>query len=352
MAKLSVLIFSRNDIDKAICLIRDVYGIADEIVLIDSSDGRQREKLALELRRPSLSKVREFYAVALGYPDPLRTYALKKCRNRWVLLIDTDEKLSDSLKRDIPSLIERASCGAFAIRRYEYVKGGNLEGFTWQLRLFRKDRVLFRGIVHEQPEVRGTTERLDLAEHYLEHIQGLRGGAVTDYARMAKYERLTYALLNEMLLDYVYKLTVPEDRRAGTTLGRFVTEFLLAYERLFGRRRDAEISNFDYFIFYLIRDLAYLAKSGGVMNGLRMLPRELDHIAKLRKARSEPDGDRAFEISKAINGIGITRFLGLDRESTIRALNKKYSGREQGIGLLIRLLDERYARMKGKAARK
>ncbi len=231
------------------------------------------------------------------------------------------------------------------------MKGGNPEGFTWQLRLFRKDRVLFRGIVHEQPEVRGTIERLDRTEHYLEHMQELRGGAVTDYARMAKYERLTYSLLNKMLLDYVYKLTVPEDRRAGTTLGRSVTRFLLAYERLFGKKMNSEISNLDYFIFYLIRDLAYLAKSGGIMNVLRMLPRELDHIAKLRRARSEPDGDRAFEISKAINGIGITRFLGLDRESTIMALNREYSGREQGIGLLLRLLDERYERTRGKAAR-
>lgn len=91
MQKLSVLIFSKNDAHKAIGLIEDIYGIADEIVLVDSSESAQRNTILNAKRRNKLGKLRVFYAVALGYPDPLRMYALSKCKNEWVLLIDTDE---------------------------------------------------------------------------------------------------------------------------------------------------------------------------------------------------------------------------------------------------------------------
>ena len=91
MQRLSVLIFSRNDVDKALDLIQDLYKIASEIILMDSSNKEGKERLLKRKEKLELGKVRIFNVVALGYPDPLRMYALAKCKNEWVLLIDTDE---------------------------------------------------------------------------------------------------------------------------------------------------------------------------------------------------------------------------------------------------------------------
>ena len=74
--RLSVLIFSRNDIDNALDLINDVYDFADDIVLVDSSSAKLHEELIRKKAKRSLSKLRVFYVVPLGYPDPLRMYAI------------------------------------------------------------------------------------------------------------------------------------------------------------------------------------------------------------------------------------------------------------------------------------
>ena len=160
VGKLSVLIFSRNDIKEALELIEDVYGIADDIVLVDSSDNNLHKRLLSSRAKLGLRKLRIFYTIPIGYPDPLRMYALKKCRYEWVLLLDTDERLSGRGKEDVKELISNTDASAFAIKRYEEFSGKAPGAFfTWQQRLFRKTDVRFRGIVHERPEVNGIVEK-------------------------------------------------------------------------------------------------------------------------------------------------------------------------------------------------
>ncbi|MHB1830733.1 MAG: hypothetical protein ACYCO0_05060, partial [Candidatus Micrarchaeaceae archaeon] len=68
-----------------------------------------------------LKKLMVFHVVALGYADPLRMYALKKCKNGWILMLDTDERISPELKASINELIGNARCSAFSMKRYEDV---------------------------------------------------------------------------------------------------------------------------------------------------------------------------------------------------------------------------------------
>lgn len=343
MNRLSVLIFSRNDIEKAIGLIKDVHGIADDIVLIDSSDRAGRKELLASKRRLGLDRLRIFYVVALGYPDPLRMYGLKKCRHPWVLLIDTDERLSKGLKSNIKNLIVTAKCSAFAIKRYEEVRKGKVTSFfTWQIRLFNKKNTVFKGIVHEQPIIKGRINRLESEGTHIEHLLNQKGKTIFEYTQMEKFERMDYALFNERMLDYLFKLSMPEGGSSQSHRGRLIKGILLAYERLGGKGRDEEISDTDYFIFYFLRSAAFLIKEKNIPGLLRAIPGEWGHKKKIRAQRNAPDGDELFEISKIVNKIGITAFLNLDNERTIAALNRKYSKGDKGIALLMRLLKERY----------
>ena len=281
MQGLSFLIFSKDDAEKAMELIDDVYSIADEIVLVDSSGEKQRDMILNRIKWHRLSKLRVFYAVALGYPDPLRMYALSKCRNDWILLIDTDERLSDGLKRDIRSIMRDAGCSAFDVKRYEG-KGA----YTWQTRLFKRKKVEFRGMVHEHAIVDGKRRRLTDADYYMEHRTELmkhgRMYAPRDYIDMRMFSA-------HPLLDYLPDIYL--------FLTSFSTDFLRSMEML-RRRRKKWIARTDY-----------------------------------KEIR---------EISRVINKIGIIKFLRLDKEEVIDYLNRKYGDKRQGTELLIDLLKNKH----------
>ena len=263
--KLSVLIFSRNDVKNALSLIKDIYGIADEIVLVDSSDKKLHLGLLASKKKLGLAKLKIFYTIPLGYPDPIRMYALKKCRYRWVLLLDTDEKLSDYGKLDIHDRILKTNACAFAIRRYENYTGKLVGGFfTWQVRLFRKDRVAFRGIVHEQPLVYGNTEKLP-EEFYIGHIASLKGRSGLEYRKMEIFDRMSYRVARERLVDYFGKIIVPEHGIRNTVLGRFLEGWQKAYERLLGKKDNEELSRFDYLVFFALVDIGYRIKDGRLL---------------------------------------------------------------------------------------
>lgn len=340
MKKLSVLIFSRNDAKNAIELVRDVYSLADEIVLVDSSDGRQRAELLREKRKLGLSKLRIFWAVALGYPEPLRMYALKKCRYEWVLLLDVDERLNGGLKRDVKKAIARADCDAFAIKRWERVGARKEVSFsTWQIRLFRRDCVAFRGMLHEQASVNGTLMKLE-DKYCLLHYDQLR--SVKTYAALERLDnRMSYATYNDRMLEYLSKLTLPGRKsKESSQATALVHNALLLYERLTLKNPDSELSDFDYFVYYFIRNAFYAVNTRySLRHAFSVSKRQMKRI---RRWRSGKNAGKEFELSKMLNEVGIIKFLGLDDENMIKLLNIKYKNRRQGAGLLVRLLKSKY----------
>jgi len=348
MSKLSVLVFSRNNAGKVISLIKEVYDIADEIILIDSSDKKDRERLHKTKDDNRLNRLSIFYAVALGYPDPLRMWALKKCKYEWVLLLDTDERLTKELKSDINVIISNTKANAFAIRRYEEVRkdGAKTDFFTWQIRLFKKDKVLFKGILHEQPEVKGKLSKLNDRSYYIKHINELRTLTNYEYANIENFERLSYSDFNKRIIDYVSKLKMPESRTIyNSKLGRSINKLLILYEKATFKKPEQEISIFDYHNYYTLMESVYAIKKRDYGNVFKMLILGTWHEKLLKKWMTEQDSIEAFEISKIINGVGITKFLKLDDDKIIRTLNKKYKNQKQGINLLIKLLKEKYKSM-------
>ncbi|MDE1845872.1 MAG: hypothetical protein KGH53_01145 [Candidatus Micrarchaeota archaeon] len=345
MHGLTTLIFSKDDVTQALGLIRNVYKISDEIVLIDSSSKKNSKALQSELKR--LGKVRYFYTVALGYPDPMRMYALKKCRFEWVLLIDTDERLSVSLHRDIKKLIGEASRDAYAIKRYEGVmKGSNSSNFTWQTRLFRRGKVSFTGMLHEQAAIEGRLVRLDDTGYYMSHNAAMLHTASSVYEQLYKFDRFTYQIYNRKMLDYLSKIIVPEMPIERTATGKLLLWALLAYENLGGKGQNRELTRLDYNTLYLIRNIVYGIKQeglGGISKAFGITSKEL---SEFYGHMSGKDSAETLAISIELNRVGLIKYLGLDKEATIMRLNAKYKDAKQGIPLLVRLLKERHSKSK------
>ena len=65
MQKFSLLIFSKNDVDQALELVSEMFGLADDIVLMDASSDAEKRRLKAAARHYS-RKLRVFDVVALG----------------------------------------------------------------------------------------------------------------------------------------------------------------------------------------------------------------------------------------------------------------------------------------------
>ena len=347
---LSTLIFTRDEPKKAIALVKDLWSISDQIVLIDSSNRINYNRLRKDLDYLGPRKVDLYHTIALGYADPLRAYGLGKCRHGWVLYIDTDERINKELKSDIGQIISNPGCDAFAIKRYEHAhRDGNTKGFfTWQVRLYKKNKITYMGLLHEQPIVNGRLRKLD--ERYcLLHVEELKakGSKRTDleYSLIKSYhDRLSYRMLNERVKDYLAKVVVPEGKRIeNTKIGRFILGWINFYQAITMRKNDEEIGTFDYFVFYLMIEGAYTVKErdiGYLFN--EAIPTIIRDTKRVSKFKKSINSNEIFEISKKLNKQGMIKYLMLDNEKVIKALNRKYGSGKQGIGLLIKLLNDRY----------
>ncbi|MDE1870452.1 MAG: hypothetical protein KGH71_05755, partial [Candidatus Micrarchaeota archaeon] len=247
------------------------------------SDRKNMDRLEIERRRNKLDTMSVFHAPALGYAEPYREYGISKCKNDWILLLDTDEKLSVHLRMNLKKIVDNADFNVLKVKRYEHVspKGSISSYYTWQVRLFRKGSVNFLGLTHETPEMIGTVESLDSGSEYISHMDELR------------HERF----YNKMDL---FSLNGP---------------FIL-----------------------IVRDFMI-----GLMNGEMNLKYITGTIKTHMDYESERMRDKTIgEIGKIIQEKGIIKYLQLDKESVIRKLNKKYANKKQGIDLLIKLLKDKY----------
>ena len=342
----TLLIFSRNDTNNALGLADSLHGIANEIVIIDSSNKEAHETLAKEAKKRG---IKVYYAIPLGYADPLRHYGISKCKDEWILYLDTDERLNEEFAKSINEIIANSKCDAFAIKRYEESNpNGHTPFFTWQIRLFKKSKVSFKGVIHEQPTINGRLCTLGDA-YYIEHRTDLMHHAVNNYNKMLVFEMLSYDDYNSIVLDYMRKFFALDTQtlKAKLLLG-FASLLLNAYELVLLKKKDQELTPRDYLFFYFIRTLAYsfrqrrLGSLAAIWKGQKQYLAYLeDERAKLAKAYGLTRKE-LFEISKILNRQGVIKYLGLDKPENIDMLSKKYDGKVKGIDFTIRLIIEKY----------
>lgn len=176
MATLSVIVITKNEEDNIHeCLATVAW--AEEIIVVDagSTDGTVVE--AGKFTKKIFVRPWEGYGAA-------KNFALHQATSDWILWLDADERVSESLKEEILTVL-RANGGAFDA--YTMPRKANFLG-RWILhcgwypgrvtRLFRKVAGHFtEAKVHERLEIKGTTGALrsDLLHytdpnlhHYLE----------------------------------------------------------------------------------------------------------------------------------------------------------------------------------------
>ena len=176
----------------------------DEIVMVDSYSTDRTP----EIGRRYTEKF--FQREWRGYRDQ-KAYAHSLATRDWVLLIDSDERVSEELRREIAAALadDKKEFAGYAIPRLVYYLGRWWRRGGWypdyDVRLFRRDRATWGGIdPHEKVIVDGKVRRLQSPLHHFtyrsidDHINRINRFTSISSAELQKsggHWRLSDALL-------------------------------------------------------------------------------------------------------------------------------------------------------------
>ena len=165
---LSIAIITQNEEENLpACLESATF--ADQIVVVDSGSTDNTVKIASDFGcHVSVEKWRGF--------GPQKQLAIDKCRNRWVFVLDADERIPYETALAIEDiLLNRSDTPAgYSFPRKNWFQGRWIKHLGWWpdrvVRLFKKDLGRMTGaLVHESIKVNGPVGALDVPiEHFTE----------------------------------------------------------------------------------------------------------------------------------------------------------------------------------------
>lgn len=154
---LSVIVITKNEAQHiGRCLASVAW--ADEIIVLDS--GSSDDTVALCEQYTDQVFVTDWPGFG-----PQKQRALEKARHDWVLSIDADEEINESLKAEILAAMQQSGVDGFEIPRLSSYCGRQIKHGGWWpdyvLRLFRREAGRFSDdVVHERILLSGNVRRL------------------------------------------------------------------------------------------------------------------------------------------------------------------------------------------------
>ncbi len=184
MIGLALVQFNRDQPLDIVRTVRRVAPHVDEIRIVDSSSSANYRMLVDQLRGTRAEVVR---APPVGCTELLRPLAHAGLDSAWIVSIDADERPSEPLLRRMADRPDQLA--AFRLAREET----SLGTVTWHTRFYRRERIRYKGWIHEDPRVEGSVGRFAREEclvHEADYANYLAPeGRGTSYLRTESYER-------------------------------------------------------------------------------------------------------------------------------------------------------------------
>lgn len=164
MSKLSVIINTRNEEENLPRVLKSIKGFADELIVVDMDSSDKTVQIA----KKAGAKV--YLHKPTGYVEPARNFAISKATNEWILILDADEEIPESLKKKLKSIIQDPQADFYRIPRKNMIFNKWIEHTLWwpdyQIRFFRVGKVLWSELIHSVPETHGVGSDLPPEEQY------------------------------------------------------------------------------------------------------------------------------------------------------------------------------------------
>jgi glycosyltransferase involved in cell wall biosynthesis len=145
--KISVVIITKNEIDRISICLQSLHALTDDIIVVDSRSNDGTAEKAKELG------AQVFDTSWQGY-GPTKNFGHQKAKYDWILSLDADEALSKELLEEISEMKLNPGC-IYAIDRQNFYLGKAIKysGWSpdWVLRIFNKNEVKWNeNLVHEK----------------------------------------------------------------------------------------------------------------------------------------------------------------------------------------------------------
>lgn len=150
---ISAVIVCFNEAEKLERCLTSLSGFADEIVVMDlgSSD------LSSIVCKKYNAKI--FKHDFVPFVEVVRNDAISKANGEWILVVDPDEVVSDTLKAKLKQVVSEDKYQAVNIPRKNIFFGKWIAHTNWwpdrHIRFFKKGKVVWSDKIHKYPEVLG-----------------------------------------------------------------------------------------------------------------------------------------------------------------------------------------------------
>lgn len=157
MIKLSAIILTRNA-EEVLADCIDSVSFCDEVIVVDDHSTDRTADLAKHMG-------------AHVFPDESKSFAekrnfgLKKAKGKWILYIDSDERVSSELKKSIEAIVakDKSTASAYRIQRKNFYYGKHEWPYIEKMeRLFKKSKLTeWYGDLHETAKVDGEVSEIE-----------------------------------------------------------------------------------------------------------------------------------------------------------------------------------------------
>jgi glycosyltransferase involved in cell wall biosynthesis len=235
MTTITLVTFTLNSGTRLDALFSQISPLVDEKIVIDGFSKDDTVRIATKYG------ARIFLRPPGGWGgDPDRMFALSKARSEWILYLDDDELLSDSLCRDLRGILEQSppEVSAFVTQRLNFAKARGQERIVLgpcfpdrQIRIYRRSKATYFGRIHELPKIDGKRRVLEPRYFIIHRWKGPALWLGGTWRKLAKYTyvdaehrgrfnaRLTFWLMLPLIFPafLVGKVLQSRPERSGIT---------------------------------------------------------------------------------------------------------------------------------------
>lgn len=205
MAKISVVINTFNEEKRLPRCLASVKGFANEIVVVDMMSTDSTRDIAKKFG------ARVFKHKKLSFVEPARNFAISKARHEWIMLLDSDEELSESLKLFLKKETKKPQADYYRLPRKNIIFGKWIKHTGWwpdyNIRFFRKGTVSWNQVIHSIPMTTGTGIDLPINQDFA--IKHKEYSSIEEYLlRMNRYTTVQSRELNRKGIKFNWTMFI------------------------------------------------------------------------------------------------------------------------------------------------
>lgn len=150
---ISVIVNTRNEDKQLQKCLKSISDLPAEIIVVDMHSADNSKQIALNFG----AKVYDYRPMKVV--EHARNFALSKAKGKWVLLLDPDEYLNKTLKKELLKITKRTDVDFVKIPRKNIIFGKWLRHTNmwpdYLIRFFKKNTVKWQRAIHSQPITSG-----------------------------------------------------------------------------------------------------------------------------------------------------------------------------------------------------